>query len=143
MVIFFFFPKAVVSVTSGGKLAVQSATQVPTTTQIIRTSTPATTPGTVPAQAATTTQTQLSGQAHVFTAQAQSVMVGGQRFVITPAQVQVQGTGQMIAAQLIQTTTGQGTSVQRLVLTPNATTGQGKVLSHKWPCVTLADNGLK
>lgn len=62
----------------------------------------------------------LKGQAQVFTAQAQVVHVGGQKFVITPAQVQVQGSGQVIQAQLVQTTTPQGTTIQRLVLTPNA-----------------------
>ncbi len=118
--------KAVVNVVSGSKPAVQLTTQVPASTQIIRTATPTTAPGATTTPAVTPTQTQISGQAHVFTAQAQSVMVGGQRFVITPAQVQVQGTGQMIAAQLIQTTTGQGTTLQRLVLTPNAATAQGQ-----------------
>lgn len=76
----------------------------------------------IPAPAGQTTQTQLSGQAHVYTAQAQAVVVGGQKFVITPAQVQVQGTGQMIPAQLIQTTTSAGTTLQRLVLTPGGNT---------------------
>ena len=82
----------------------------------------------IAAPAGQTTQTQLSGQAHVYTAQAQAVIVGGQKFVITPAQVQVQGTGQMIPAQLIQTTTSQGTTLQRLVLTPGGAAAQQGLL---------------
>ena len=71
-------------------------------------------------------QPQLTGQAQVFSNQAQVLQVGGQKFVITPAQVQVQGTGQMIPAQLIQTQTSQGAVLQRLVLTPNAAQGKNK-----------------
>ncbi|XP_072022226.1 nucleosome-remodeling factor subunit BPTF-like isoform X2 [Amphiura filiformis] len=100
--------------------------------QIAGTTVQAAAPGVVTGQPAVriagpagqTAQTQLSGQAHVYTAQAQAVIVGGQKFVITPAQVQVQGTGQMIPAQLIQTTTSQGTTLQRLVLTPGGAAAQ-------------------
>ncbi|XP_054762384.2 nucleosome-remodeling factor subunit BPTF-like [Lytechinus pictus] len=87
----------------------------------------ATTPVGATTVAATTSpaqgQPQLTGQAQVFSNQAQVLQVGGQKFVITPAQVQVQGTGQMIPAQLIQTQTSQGAVLQRLVLTPNASQG--------------------
>ncbi|XP_030839912.1 nucleosome-remodeling factor subunit BPTF isoform X3 [Strongylocentrotus purpuratus] len=88
--------------------------------------TPSTTGGATTVAASTTPvqgQPQLTGQAQVFSNQAQVLQVGGQKFVITPAQVQVQGTGQMIPAQLIQTQTSQGAVLQRLVLTPNAAQG--------------------
>ncbi|XP_071965223.1 uncharacterized protein [Antedon mediterranea] len=73
------------------------------------------------AQAQSTGQSQVMGQAQIFASQAQVLQVGGQKFIVTPAVVTVPTTGQTIPAQLIQTQTNQGTTVQRLVLTPNAT----------------------
>ncbi|XP_033120164.1 nucleosome-remodeling factor subunit BPTF-like [Anneissia japonica] len=73
------------------------------------------------AQAQSTGQTQVMGQAQIFASQAQVLQVGGQKFIVTPAVVTVPTTLQTIPAQLIQTQTAQGTTVQRLVLTPNAT----------------------
>ncbi|XP_072167720.1 nucleosome-remodeling factor subunit BPTF-like [Diadema setosum] len=115
-------PGKVATIRQAGVQQVITSPSVSQLVQGVRAQTPTSTAATATSQAPVT-QPQLTGQAQVFSNQAQVLQVGGQKFVITPAQVQVQGTGQMIPAQLIQTQTSQGAVLQRLVLTPNATQG--------------------
>ncbi|XP_071501633.1 nucleosome-remodeling factor subunit BPTF-like [Diadema antillarum] len=115
-------PGKVATIRQAGVQQVITSPSVSQLVQGVRAQTPTSTAATATSQAPVT-QPQLTGQAQVFSNQAQVLQVGGQKFVITPAQVQVQGTGQMIPAQLIQTQTSQGAVLQRLVLTPNAAQG--------------------